>query len=95
MHAEIMFNMEKEFSASNYQATGARRPGTFVQLEQFKRGWIVDILEFGLSSRKIYCVCRRCFDVSNSGQMNIPTPVDQVLDGRILQTYTEINALSL
>lgn len=32
-------------------------------------------------------------DFANSGQMNIPTPVDQVLDSRILQIFTKIDSV--
>lgn len=37
--------------------------------------------------------CRWRFDVDNSRQMNIPTSVDQVLDGYVVQTLAKIDAV--
>lgn len=34
-----------------------------------------------------------CLDVGNSGQMSIPTSVDQVLDGYFIQTPVKIDAM--
>lgn len=33
-----------------------------------------------------------CLDVNSSGKMNISTPIDQVLDGYIVQALSKINA---
>ena len=36
---------------------------------------------------------RWCVDAFNTGLWNIPTPVDQVLHGRVIQTHVKIDTL--
>lgn len=50
--------------------------------------------EVGWSLRRTANVFRRWyFDVSDSDQMNIPTLIDKVLNGQVVQTHAKIDAL--
>ena len=63
------------------------------QLQLFERGRIVSLQEAGWTYRHIAKHVGWCAAASSSGLWNIPTPVDPVLDGRVVQTDVKIDVL--
>ena len=67
-------------------------------LQPFESGCIVGLQEAGWTYRWIaahvgHTVSRLCVAAFSSGLWNIPTPLDQVLDGRMVQMLVKIDTL--
>ena len=67
------------------------------QLQPFERGRIVDLREAGWHIDRLLhmvgTVYRWCVVAFSSGLWNIPTPMNQVLDGHLVQMHVTIDAL--
>lgn len=70
-------------------------PDPIVQLEPFERITFQVLKRYHTSFGKLLRMWNMSrwwfFDINNSDQMNIPKPVDQVLDAYIVKTFAKIN----
>lgn len=55
--------------------------------------WIEALWKIGWDFKALDLRHRRGFDVSNSGQMDIPTSAEKVLGGHLVQTLAKIDVL--
>lgn len=69
----------------------------FVQVDPFKQVGLQDIKWLNVHFREFLCMLdmmnQWCIDIANSSQVNISTPVDQVLDDHMVQRLTKIDSV--
>lgn len=88
MHPATRFIVVKE------QGSSRRSCAPFVQIENLRiRLWNFKKLDIYFREMLGILDMIYCLHVDNSGQMNIPTYIDEILNGHVVQTFAKMDAL--